>query len=166
MQRDIGHVVADDAGGFGHQRGAFGAVKLGRDLGQHGVEGRVGIATRVQPAFGLGAGSGHVGKQGVGVRHRKAGVADHVERDVLGVQAHVPLGHGFDLRCDLDVHAAQHGDDGQADLLVVHIAVVRALHTDREPVRVTGLRQQFLRGFGVERQQTRVEVLGRAVELR
>ena len=166
MQGNVGDVSALDGDCLADQGLALGRVKFGRNLGQHGVKGRIGVAARVESTLRFRPGGSSVKQHGIGVGHWQACMSDHVEGDVLRVEANVPLGHRLNLRRDLDPDAAQHGNDGQANLFVINIAVVRALQAHRKAVRVTGLGQQLLGGIRVKRQQSGVLAQGCSVERR
>src|SRR6476620_8347463 len=49
---------------------------------------------------------------------------------------------GLSHQVDLDTHAGEHPDNRLADRLVIHVAIVRAIHSDFEAVRIACFRQQ------------------------
>src|SRR5919201_2257793 len=87
---------------------------------QHGSEDRLGIRDRAAPAEHIGA----------GIALRQPG---KVNRARLRVDSHP------------EPYFGEHAGDGDADLLVVDVAVVRAVEREAKPIRVTGLRQKLFR---------------------
>ncbi len=152
MQRDVVHLVV---------------VLLDRGLDQRLAPDRVGLAARrgselvqlgvvdlavVEVADAPGrAGAVDRRQRGLGVGHRTA-PAQHVHRGVEPAE----LGEVDRARHRVDAHLqAQprpHRGEGLADLLVVDVAVVRAIERDLETLRIARGRQQLLRRGQVERQ--------------
>src|SRR6185312_48940 len=75
--------------------------------------------------------------------------AEHVEARVATQYLGKVDRLGVGLQVDLDVDARQVRGHRLADLAVVHITVVRAVHLHFEAVRIPGLGHQLLRGFHI-----------------
>ena len=59
------------------------------------------------------------------------------------------LGTGHGIEFDLDADLGQHARDGDANFLVVHIAVVGTVQADFKALRVARVFEQFAGGGGV-----------------
>ena len=82
--------------------------------------------------------------------------AQHVEAGVAAQDFREVGALGLGLQVDLDVDARQVGGHRLADLRVVHVTIVRAVHGDFEAAAVAGIGHQLLGGF---------DVVGRALVL-
>jgi hypothetical protein len=161
VQRDVAPVGVEDVEALLDQGVALGLVGLALDLVGDLVDLRIAVAREVPAAAarlvaGLPAADDLV--EDIVAVQRGRGPAEQVERGV--VVRRQDLGEVLGLRLGVEVHldvdARQHRDHRLADRLVVDVAVVRAIHGQREPVRVAGLGHQLL---GL------LEVGGRALEL-
>ena len=150
MQRQVADFIAVDLEGFLDHGVALGLVGLGADLHRQVVELGVAVAAKVELAgAGLVVGAAHQGVQRVvrvvggwrPAQHVEAGVAAQDFREVGAL--------GLGLQVDLDVDARQVGGHRLADLRVVHVTIVRAVHGDFEAAAVAGIGHQLLGGFHV-----------------
>ncbi len=158
VQRDIGHVVDRRGPALLQQHAAFGQV----GFLAHRVGDLVELLVRVAAVIERRARNrlaGGVGRHGaVQEVHRVPRIvaarrpAQQIEAGfvllVLAEQHRVGLG----VQVDLDADARQHALHGDADRLVVDVAVVRAVELHLEAVGIAGVGQKLLGRVGIERQ--------------
>ena len=162
VQRDVGDVFAVQAQRFAH-RGGAGIAAFGLHPPHQRVHARVGIAAVVPDAVALRAvARGQQRLEGIERIQRRHAPAQQVDAGVVAL----------DLREEgrqrLRLHAGPHADprphrrNRLADLLIVHIAVVRAVERDAEAARVAGFRQQRA---GARRVVGQAHILGLGVAI-
>ena len=165
VQRQVADVGVVDVEGLLDQRVALRLVGLRLDRLCHLVELGVAVGAQVELAGpGVRRARGERVQRVVGVV-RGGGPAEHVEARVAPQDLREIGAFGLGLQIDLDADARQVRADRLADVGVVHIAVVRAVHRHLEALRIARFGHQFFGAFHVIRQPL-VLVGGEAVDAR
>ena len=155
MQRNVAHVVEQrDFPGLGENLVALLFVRLLQGLARQRVDLRIAIVADIVAApVGLRVAAAHDVLEDVEALERRWRPAQEIERRIEAARRRdgcEEFRFRLGVEVDLDPDAREHADHRLADLLVVDIAVVRAIHLHFEAVRIAGLGEQFLRGGGVE----------------
>jgi hypothetical protein len=145
MQRDEACVLADQLERLDHHRRSPRRIALAERHGGQPVDLAVAVAAEIEPcaiAFVVPA-SGDIVEYVPGIERRRR-PPEQIERAVLAAAGQHLLEEkrlGLRVQADANVDPREHLHDREADLLVVDIAVVRAVHHNVEAVLITGVTQ-------------------------
>jgi len=129
---------------------ALGLVGFGLDFQDQIVHLGIAIRAKVELASPLVIHTAHQRIERVVRIIGGWGPAKHVEARVTLQNLRKVGPFGFGLKIDLDVDTSEVGSDRLADLTIVDITIVRAVHADLKTVGVSGLCHEFLGPLEVE----------------
>ena len=143
MQRDIADIILNDLARFRDQPLARGLVRFYRDPADQIIQTRAGIAAIVEHAARTIAGAGQVEQRVMRIRSGRS-PTQQIEAGIVARRIHLGEEARTSLRVQRDAHidSRQHGDNGGADRLIIHIAVIRAIQRHAKAIWIACFRQQ------------------------
>ena len=137
---------------FTDHRIALSLIRFGLDLEDQIIHLGIAIRTEVELAGAFVIDAAHQRIERVVCVVGGWRPAEHVEARVTLQNLRKVGPFGLGLKIDLDVDTSEVSSDRLADLTIVHITIVGAVHADLKTVGVTRLGHEFLGPFEVEGQ--------------